>query len=46
MKRLLLFVVLVFVAAGFSYGQDWDDPEIAARLGLDEEAIEQIRAIF
>jgi hypothetical protein len=45
-RRLLLFVILVLVAAGFSYGQDWDDPEIAERLGLDEEEIEQIREIF
>jgi hypothetical protein len=45
-KRLLLFLVLVFAAAGFSYGQDWDDPDVAQRLGLDEEAIGQIREIF
>ena len=46
MKRLMLIVALGLLAAGFSYGQDWDNPEILERLDLDEEEVEKIREIF
>jgi hypothetical protein len=45
-KRVILFVVLGLVAVGFSYGQDWDNPEVLERLDLDEEEVERIREIF
>lgn len=46
MKRVLLIVVLVLLAVGFSYGQDWDNPEFLERLDLDEQEAERIREIF
>ena len=46
MKRLLLFVVMGLMAVGFSYGQDWDNPEVLKRLDLNEQEVEKIRVIF
>ena len=46
MKRLMLVVALSLLAVGFSYGQDWDNPEILKRLNLDEEQTEKVREIF
>jgi hypothetical protein len=37
MKRLTLLVMMGLLAAGFSYGQDWDNPEVLKRLDLDEQ---------
>jgi hypothetical protein len=45
-KRLLLFVLVGLIAAGFSYGQDWDDPEMLERLDLEEGEVQKIREIF
>jgi hypothetical protein len=45
-KRLLLFVVMGLMAVGFSYGQDWDNPEVLKRLDLNEQEVEKIRVIF
>jgi hypothetical protein len=39
-------VLLGLLAIGFSYGQDWDNPEFLERLDLEEEELEQIREIF
>ena len=46
MKRVLLIVVLALLTVGFSYGQDWDNPEFLERLGLNEEEAQRIREIF
>ena len=46
MKRLIIFAVLGLLAAGFSYGQDWDDPEVLDRLDLKEDEVEKVREIF
>ena len=46
MKRVMLIVVLGLLAVGFSYGQDWDNPELLERLDLDEGEVEKIREIF
>ena len=46
MKRAVLIVVLVLLAVGFSYGQDWDNPEFLERLDLDEEEAQRIGEIF
>jgi hypothetical protein len=45
-KRLILLVVVGLLVAGFSYGQDWDNPEVLERLDLEEEEVEKIREIF
>jgi len=45
-KRAVLIVVLVLLAVGFSYGQDWDNPEFLERLDLDEEEAQRIGEIF
>jgi len=45
-KRAVLIIVLVLLAAGFSYGQDWDNPEFLERLDLEEEEVQKIREIF
>jgi hypothetical protein len=34
------------MAVGFSYGQDWDNPEALKRLALNEQEVEKIRVIF
>ena len=46
MNRLMLLCVLVLVAAGAAYSQDWDNPELLERLGLEEAQMEKIRGIF
>ena len=46
MKRAVLIIVLVLLAVGFSYGQDWENPEFLERLGLEEEEVQRIREIF
>ena len=46
MKRLMLFLVMGLLAVGFSYAQDWDNPELLERLDLDEQQVEKIREIF
>jgi hypothetical protein len=46
MKKLLMIFVLTLLAVGFTYSQDWDNPQLLERLGLDEEEAEQIREIF
>ena len=46
MKKLIFIVVLGLLAGGFSYGQDWDNPEALGRLGLDQGQVEKIREIF
>lgn len=46
MKRAVLIIVLVLLAVGFSYGQDWDNPEFLERLDLEEEEVQRIREIF
>ena len=46
MKRLIIFAVLGLLAAGFSYGQDWDDPEVLDRLDLKEDEVKKVREIF
>jgi hypothetical protein len=45
-KRAVLIIVLVLLAVGFSYGQDWDNPEFLERLDLEEEEVQRIREIF
>ena len=46
MKRLMLLLFLGLLAVGFSYAQDWDDPELLQRLDLDEQQVQKIREIF
>ena len=46
MKKLLMICVLALLAVGFTYSQDWDNPQLLERLGLDEKEAEQIREIF
>ena len=46
MKRLMLFLMMGLLAVGFSYAQDWDNPEVLERLDLDEQQVEKIREIF
>lgn len=46
MKRLMIVLVLGLLAAGFSYTQDWDNPEILERLGLKEAQVQEIQEIF
>lgn len=46
MKRLMLFLIMGLLAVGFSYAQDWDNPELLERLDLDEQQVEKIREIF
>jgi hypothetical protein len=45
-KRLIIFAVLGLLAAGFSYGQDWDNPEVLDRLDLKEDEVAKVREIF
>jgi hypothetical protein len=45
-KKLLVIVVLGLLAAGFAGGQDWDDPDLMKRLGLEEQQMEKIRELF
>jgi hypothetical protein len=45
-KRLLIFAVLGLLAVGFSYGQDWDNPEVLDRLDLKEDEVAKVREIF
>jgi len=45
-KRLMIVLVLGLLAAGFSYTQDWDNPEILERLGLKEAQVQEIQEIF
>jgi hypothetical protein len=45
-RRLMLFFVMGLLAVGFSYAQDWDNPEVLKRLDLDEQQVEKIRGIF
>jgi hypothetical protein len=42
----MLFLIMGLLAAGFSYAQDWDNPELLERLDLDEQQVEKIREIF
>ena len=46
MKRLMLFLMMGLLAGGFSYAQDWDNPEVLERLDLDEQEVEKIKKIF
>lgn len=46
MKRLMIVLVLGLLAAGFSYSQDWDNPEILERLDLKEAEVQEIQEIF
>lgn len=46
MKRLMLFLMMGLLAVGFSYAQDWDNPELLERLDLDKQQVEKIREIF
>ena len=46
MKKLMLLVAMGLLAVGFSYGQDWDNPELWDRLDLDEQEVEKIKEIF
>jgi hypothetical protein len=45
-KRLLAIMVLGLLAAGFACGQDWEDPDLFKRLGLEEQQMERIRELF
>jgi hypothetical protein len=42
----MLFLIMGLLAVGFSYAQDWDNPELLERLDLDEQQVEKIREIF
>ena len=46
MKRLMIVLVLGLLAAGFSYSQDWDNPEILERLDLKEAEVQETQEIF
>ena len=46
MRRLLLIVVLALITAGLAQAQDWENPEFLKRLDLEEQQIQQLRAIF
>ena len=46
MKRLMLFLMMGLLSVGFSYAQDWDNPEVLERLDLDEQEVEKIEKIF
>jgi hypothetical protein len=45
-KRLILFGVMGLLAVAFSFGQDWDNPEVLERLDLDKQEVEKIGEIF
>ena len=45
-KRLMLVCMLVLLAAGAACSQEWDNPELLERLGLEEAEMERIRGIF
>ena len=46
MKRFMIVLLLGLLAAGFSYAQDWDNPEILERLDLKQEEVQKIQEIF
>ena len=46
MKRPLVIILLGLLAVGFVHSQDWENPEVLKRLGLEEEDVEKIREIF
>lgn len=46
MRRLLLIVVLALITAGLAQAQDWENPEFLKRLDLEEQQIQQLRAIL
>ena len=46
MKRLMLLLLMGLLAVGFSYTQDWDNPELLERLDLNEQEVEKIQKIF
>ena len=46
MKRWIVAVLLLAVAAAWATGQEGEDPQVWRKLGLSEEQIDQARAIF
>ena len=46
MKRPMFIVFLGLLTVAFSYGQDWDNPEVLKRLDLNEAEVEKVRDIF
>ena len=46
MKRLMVALMMGLLAVGFSYTQDWDNPEVLKRLDLNEQEVQKIREIF
>jgi hypothetical protein len=45
-KRLMVALMMGLLAVGFSYTQDWDNPEVLKRLDLNEQEVQKIREIF
>lgn len=46
MKKVLMICMLGLLAVGFTYSQDWENPEVLERLGLEKDDVEQVREIF
>jgi hypothetical protein len=45
-KKVLMICMLGLLAVGSTYSQDWENPEVLERLGLEEDDVEQVREIF
>ena len=46
MRKAVFIFLLSLTVVAFAHSQDWDNPEVLQRLGLDEAELDSIRGIF